>query len=102
MRVLDDVFVLLHIKISHISIIGIAARPLLTAVFVFLLLFGCFQLFLSSRDPFDTVGFAESLLYVFVVAYSFLFWIKAWPKADVLLAKAGDIDKYSTNSPKKV
>lgn len=88
MELLENAFVLLHIKISHLKGVGIPARTLFALFLVFLLAFGSLQLFIATYKNLNLLSFLESLAYVIVIAYTLLFWIKTWPTANRLLNKA--------------
>lgn len=93
MRILEDTFTILHIKIAHIRIYKFSARTLVTLGLIAFIVFGILQIYLSwMSDPIDIWGIIESLAYVFIVSYMAMFWLISWPEADRLLSKSSDID----------
>ena len=93
MKLLEDVFIILHIKISHINLGFISARKLMTIVFGLLLAFGALQLFYaSSAQVPDVWDFAQAVIYLLIISYVTFFWFKAWATADRHLSHASDLE----------
>lgn len=104
MRMLEDAFVILHIKISHIKVSRFSVRTIFTAILGLLVSFGATQVYKSTQaEPPDVWGFIESVIYEVIILYCTLFWMIAWQKADRLLAKASDIgsEKKETKEGEK-
>ena len=90
MRILEDTFVILHIKISHIRIYKFSASSLVTLGLVFFISFGLLQVYLAALggETFRIVDFIESVLYVGLVTYVAIIWLKSWPEAMRMLSKS--------------
>ena len=102
MRILEDTFVILHIKISHIRIYKFSASSLVTLGLVFFISFGLLQVYLAALggETFRIVDFIESVLYVGLVTYVAIIWLKSWPEAMRMLSKSSDLEPDKKKSDK--
>ena len=91
MRLLDDAFTLVHIKISHLKFMKMPLRRFLTMTLIFLLLTNGIRLFWSLQDSSINADFVETLIITITICYGSLSWVRSWPKASKMLSKASII-----------
>ncbi len=85
-RSLENIFVLLHIRISGFTFVSIEIRNLITSILLFTV---ALLVFLISKEP-SLWELFKIFIVAFGVGFILLFWIIAWPKADLMLKKAKD------------
>lgn len=94
MKLFEDAFVLVHIRISSCRIFGIRARLFITGSAVFFILANAVQMYLStSADGISWGSFVEAALFTIITIYSTLIWVISWPKANRMLNKAVEYEK---------
>lgn len=88
MRFIEDAFVIIHIRLSHITVYKIQARSLVTFLLTILLAFGLYEFYKSLIDFRGFLDFIESALYLIFIVYLTFFWMTSWLKANRALNKA--------------
>lgn len=96
MKFIQDIFTIIHIKISGIRIAGTSLRHFITGVFIFSLIVNTVNLFNSFQNevllPFK---FLESSVLIILIIYISMYWLISWPKAGQMLNKASGYEaKY--------
>ena len=92
MRVISDVFTIIHIKISHLKFLGVSARHFITAALSAFLAVNTIQLVNSVRRFQNPWGFVEAAILIFLTVYSARLWIISWPMAGKHLNRAVDYE----------
>lgn len=94
MKLFEDAFVLVHIRISCYKIFGIGARLFLTGSAIVFILSMTIQMYLAtSREKVDWGGFVEASFFTVIMIYATLIWIISWPRANRMLNKAVEYEK---------
>ncbi len=102
MRILENTFVILHIKIAHIKILKMSARTLVTLGLILFILFGIMQMYIAwQSEPVDFWGIVQSLTFTFILSYMAMFWLKSWGPANKMLNKALDLEHKHENNQKE-
>ena len=92
MKILEETFTLIHIRISHKKVLFMSLRHFVTLVFILLIAFSAFQIYKAAISEIDIINFIESAFYTILLIYSAFFWIKSWPKANRMLNKASEYE----------
>ncbi|PIR42863.1 hypothetical protein CO058_02245 [candidate division WWE3 bacterium CG_4_9_14_0_2_um_filter_35_11] len=99
MKLFEDAFVLVHIRISSCKIFGVSARLFLTGSAVFFILANAVQMYLStSAGGISWGSFVEAALFTVITIYATLIWMISWPKANKMLNKAVEYEKSHKHS----
>ena len=93
MKILEDTFVIIHIRISHQKILGFSARHFVTSALIFLIAFSAFQIYKSTITQVHLISFIEAAFYTILMIYGSFFWMTSWPKANRMLNKASDYEE---------
>jgi hypothetical protein len=103
MNILENAFVILHIKISSWKFWKFSGRSMFTLALIFLVAFGALQLFLSVTSDGDQnfLDILGSVVYLLFVLFATGSWIRAWTVADKMLNKAGDYEKEQEEKKQK-
>jgi uncharacterized membrane protein YozB (DUF420 family) len=92
MNAFEEVFVILHIRLSSIKVHKLQFRTAFTIILMFLLSYSVIQLYLAMNKeellPLDILG---SFVFMGLVLHFTYNWVITWPKANRLLSKASDI-----------
>jgi len=93
MQVLENAFVIIHIKLSDVRLGLFKARTLANGVFILLLLLGAKDMYVNLVINPNIWGFIETAIYLIVVIYVVFYWIKTWSLAYKMLNKAAGYEK---------
>lgn len=91
MNFLEEAFVIIHIRLSGVKLYFIKASTIVTISLILFLIFSLVELYhLLYIGPFIFVSLIQDIIYIFVVAYISLLWVKSWTKANKHLNGAID------------
>ncbi len=94
MKLFEDAFILVHIRISGCKLLGVDSRTFLTGSAVFFILANAIQMYLStSGETINWSSFVEAAIFTILTIYGTLIWLISWPKANRMLNKASGYEK---------
>ena len=94
MKLFEDAFILVHIRISGCKIFGLDSRTFLTGSAVFFILANAIQMYLvTSGASISWTSFVEAAVFTILTIYGTLIWLISWPKANKMLNKASGYEK---------
>lgn len=103
MNILENAFVIIHIKGSGFKIGKFGGRSIFTFILLILVLFGAIQVFSSftNEEGLNVLDIVGSVLYLLFVLFATYSWIRAWSLADRMLSKASDYQKDLEDNKQK-
>src|SRR3989338_10456106 len=98
MKLFEDAFILVHIRISGCKIFGLDSRTFLTGSAVFFILANTIQMYLATiGETISWSSFVEAAIFTILTIYGTLIWLISWPKANRMLNKASGRSEEHTS-----